>query len=501
MGSWRGKKEVSGAMQGRSFYTESLKIVGLLLALMVGIKLTKGGLMIGVVLAGMMAALSNRRGLALSLYLLLPFFVVINPLIVPPTVSTMLSARIGGVLMILCLVLASSRASGSQTLPLGALFAFFIVAVISSTTGYFPMISYFKIANCVIFLIGLYFGTKNINRSPADLYLLRKMFYAFSVIIIFGSLATLPFPAVAYFTSARQALAGGTVADANELIRSTSGMTLFSGITYHSQFLSPMTSCLIGWLLLDMIIVERRVCKLHIALLAVAPIILFMTRGRVGFVSFMVALFMVFIYCIPRLRIPTKLKSRLHGFLVAGGILLVIGAAVAEVRSHAMTRWLTKTDDVAADNRSFVESFTESRMGKIEIAMAALKKNPLWGMGFQVEEDHPYLYKLGRISLFSAPVEQGVIFTAVLGETGICGMMAFLMFIMIFASTCMRKHYYATLSLFMVYLATNLAEATFFSPGGGGGIMWLVTVAGGFVIDLTARNMERFQARSLSFRL
>ena len=33
-----------------------------------------------------------------------------------------------------------------------------------------------------------------------------------------------------------------------------------------------------------------------------------------------------------------------------------------------------------------------------------------------------------------------------------------------------------------------MAEMTFFSPGGGGGIEWLVTVVGGFVIDLAAKN-------------
>ena len=34
---------------------------------------------------------------------------------------------------------------------------------------------------------------------------------------------------------------------------------------------------------------------------------------------------------------------------------------------------------------------------------------------------------------------------------------------------------------------------TFFSPGGGGGIEWLVTVVGGFVIDLAAKGKVNMQ--------
>jgi hypothetical protein len=47
------------------------------------------------------------------------------------------------------------------------------------------------------------------------------------------------------------------------------------------------------------------------------------------------------------------------------------------------------------------------------------------------------------------------------------------------------------MSLFTVMLACNMAEASFFSPGGAGGILWIVCVAGGFVLDTLVKVRNR----------
>ena len=52
-----------------------------------------------------------------------------------------------------------------------------------------------------------------------------------------------------------------------------------------------------------------------------------------------------------------------------------------------------------------------------------------------------------------------------------------------FYSTCAKRQYYVTITMFSVLLVTNMGEATFFSPGGGGGILWMLCVVGGFTID------------------
>ena len=72
----------------------------------------------------------------------------------------------------------------------------------------------------------------------------------------------------------------------------------------------------------------------------------------------------------------------------------------------------------------------------------------------------------------------------ILGETGIFGAATFLFFLILFYHGASRKGYTASLTLFSLLLGTNMAEATFFSPGGGGGLFWMFTVCGGFLIDM-----------------
>ena len=471
-----------------NFYKQSFRILAILVALILGIRFTAGFLSVVVVLVGIGAALGNRRGLALAIYLLLPFFLTMNPLILPGTAVLGLSARIGGVLMVLSLMLASTRVGGTQTLPLGSIVVVMLCAVASSIMGYFPLISYMKILNCVIFFLGLYYGTKNIHHNPHDVYLLRKVFFSFAIIVVLGSLATLPFPGIAYYTSVGSLARHEGLVVAADYLRSRESFNLFTGVLNHSQFLAPMTSCVVGWVFCDMIVVERRFRWLHALMISVAPVILFMTRSRAGLVSFLAMLVMVFAYCMPRLRLSSPLKGRLRGFLIMGVVLLFFGAGVAEVRNHSISRWLRKTDDVSGDRRSISEAVTASRMGKIEESLHDFKKNPIFGTGFQVIPEHKMWYRMGAISIFAAPLERGFIFSAVLGEMGIVGFGAFLFFLLSFWYGCAKKGYFVTWSLFVVYLSTNLAEMTFFSPGGGGGIMWLVTVIGGFVIDLAAKG-------------
>lgn len=473
---------------GRSFYKQAMKMLVVMVAIILGIRFTMGFLAILVAIAGVFAALANRRGMALSIYLLLPFVVTINPMILPGSAALGLSARLGGVLMVLSMMLASTRIGGTQKLPLGTIALVLICAVFSSVTGYFPTISYLKVLNCIIFFLGIYYGTKNIHHNPTDVYLLRLVFFTFSMIVILGSLATLPFPSVAYYTSAKIIMANYGADAAADYIKTHEGMNLFTGILNHSQFLAPMTGCVVGWLFCDMLVVERRVRWLHAIMIGVAPFFLYMTRSRAGLLALVVVFVMVFFYCMPRLHLSSSLKGRLQGFLIGGIALMLLGAGIAEIRSHSISRWLRKTEDVRGDSRSMTEAVTASRMGKMEESMRDFKKNPIFGTGFQVTESHKMEYKLGQITLLSAPLERGFIFTAILGEMGIVGIIVFLFFLVSFWHGCARKGYFVTWTLFVVYLSTNFAEMTFFSPGGGGGIMWLITVVGGFVIDLAAKG-------------
>ena len=82
----------------------------------------------------------------------------------------------------------------------------------------------------------------------------------------------------------------------------------------------------------------------------------------------------------------------------------------------------------------------------------------------------------------------------ILGETGVVGMVAFVFFLLAFYGGCMQKRLDVTMALFTVMVVCNFGEANFFSPGGPGGMLWVICVGGGFLIDtllLHRRRIER----------
>ena len=200
-------------------------------------------------------------------------------------------------------------------------------------------------------------------------------------------------------------------------------------------------------------------------------------------------------YALRFTTIPIRMKNRVRAissFLVAGA---VIAAAVLETTSGTISKWLRKTDEISMDERGTLDAVMESRMGLVDRNMYDFQLNPVLGKGFQVMMEHRQWYDQGHISLLSAPIEKGVLPTMILGETGIVGSIVFLFFLVCFVFSCSRRHYMGLLSLFAVLLASNMGEASFFSPAGQGGVMWIVVAIGGFCCDVIAINGQYSQQR------
>jgi len=465
----------------------TLKMVGLIVAMVVACRLTQDIAMGVIALIGMFFASMNQRGKALIIYLIFPFLGIFNPLVLPHAGLYSMMARLGTLGMTVALMFAATRSSGRQKIPLGGLYLFMVCALISSAQGWFPMISYLKIINFLVFISGVYIGTRNLHHRPDDILLLRSVFFALSIILVFGSIATLPFPAVAYVTSLGYYIREGGVAYAESMFESNqaANMSLFAGITNHSQFLAPLLVCINGWVLCDMLLIEKKVEKFHLALLALIPFLIYMTRSRVGFIGYFVSVGLAYFYVLPRSAAAGHLRGRLSGAMAVLLLLLIAGAAASEFENQSMSRWLRKTDNLVEDSRSFTEALTNSRQGGLELCLYEFWRSPLLGSGFQVIEAQREMYAKGEITLFSAPIEKGLLPLMVLGETGLLGMAAFGVFLLLFVSGCVKNKYHATLMLFGCLFITNIGEATFFAPSGGGGVLWMVTIVGGFLIDMT----------------
>ena len=323
-------------------------------------------------------------------------------------------------------------------------------------------------------------------------------------IVVFGSVLTIPFPQIAYSTNFTwdavhsQSEAAAVLAE----IEANSGVSLFSGILNHSQALSPVLSCCIALTLADMLFIERRSTGLHISLIGLALVELYLTRSRTGLFSCSIGLFMVLIHAAKKLSMTPQLRMRIKRMTSVGLTLLIFAMIVSEVTNRTFTRWVYKSNYTFAQHDvGFNEALTGSRQMLIEQSLEEFRMNPLFGMGFQVNYATADLYG-GKGFVLSAPVEKGLLPTTVLGESGIVGSIAFIIFLISFYSICARKRLHITIAMFTTFLATNIGESTFFSPGGIGGILWMFSVVGGFALDtmlLREQRLVRWGNADLSY--
>ena len=486
-------------MHEQNIYKQTAKMLVLIVASILLCRFSDGYLTPVFALVGVLCAFLNHLGWALVFFVLIPFFVILNPGVLPKDNFVMsFSLRLGPLLIGLILACIGASREGRHRLPFIGIIPFMLVALVSSVDGWMPYVSYLKWINFVVFLFGIWFGTQNLHHRPQDIFLLRSFFLAMAVAIVFGSILVLPFPSISYGTSLMNALREGGDALAEEVFREMrlDGLkTLFCGITNHSQALGGLLVCLFPWVLCDMLFVERRFCALHVVLIIAMLPLIYMTRSRMALVSFVGALLLVTFYTARHVQMSALLRRKLgHGMLVAMA-LLIVAAIGMQLQSGVMSHWLRKTDSSEVDRRSLGEALTSSRMGLMEYSLWEFRRSPLIGSGFQVAE-----YTKDRIAgnkglVISASIEKGVLPVMVLGETGILGAICFLFFLLSFYYTCSQRRYFVTITMFTVFLVTNMGEATFFSPGGGGGISWMICVVGGFTIDTLLLFRQSIEAQ------
>ncbi len=488
----------AGYFKDTDIYKLTARMV-VLTVMMIGLcRLTHGYIMPVYTLIGALCAFANHLGWALVFFVMMPFFAVMNPALVGNESSAYgMSVRLGPLLIGLILALHGASREGRHRLPFIGIVPFLMVAAISSAGGWAPSVSYLKLVNFIVFLFGIWYGTQNLQQRPKDVLLLRSFFLAIACILVFGSVATIAVPSVGYATGLGYALREGGAALANEVFKqkqADSLATLFCGVTNHSQALSPLLALTVGWVLCDMLLLERRFRWLHVLLIVFALPLAYFTRSRVVLVSLVAAFGVAGFYAAHKVALPPRVKAHLNNGLLVGMGILLLGVLVIQLKGGLMSQWIRKTSDVEGDRRSLGEALTASRFGLMEYSLYEFRRNPLFGSGFQVAEYTRDLVRANKGFMISAPIEKGVVPVMVLGETGIFGEICFLLFLVSFYGTCVRREYTVTIALFTVFLVTNMAEATFFSPGGVGGILWMVGVVGGFTIDtylLYRRQLEQ----------
>ena len=479
-------------MLTNKFHKDVLKAFVVICAILGLCRVTMGGMAVVVAVLGAGFALARKPGYLACCYIMFPFFTIFNRVIVGVSPVFLMTARLGNLFMIAAMVLTGIGFAGRarEKLPIGWLFAYCVVACISSIDGWMPMISYLKIAQFALFLIGLIFVTRLLQQSDEGLYQLRCVFMALAIIFLWGSLVSRFVPSVGYSMQISKAAGWGielTGAD----IAASEGMSLFNGMTHHSQMLAPTIAMLATWVLCDMLFVERRFAMLHVGVMLPAPVLLYLSRSRGGLLDVVAVLGTIFFICMPRARLAHAIKNRLVQMLLVATIFLVGTLVVGQIRNQTLSKWLRKTEDVGGDTRSLTDAFTGSRQALIEYNLSDFKLNPLFGKGFQVIRGMEQAYRAKLITWYSAAVEKGVTPYVILGETGLVGAGVFLIFMIAFYGTCIKRRYLSLMTSFTCVLVANLADSTLFSPGGLGGFLWITSCVGAFSTDLMALRMAR----------
>lgn len=473
-------------MNNLDIYKQTFKMLGFTVLTILLARVTRNYILPLYVAMGLICVLTNKLGWALVYYVLFPFYVIINPAVLPKVGSiTGLSLRFGPLLIGLVLAFTSMSRQGHHRLPFIMMVPFLMAAVISSVAGWAPMVSMLKIVNFAVFLLGIWFGTQNLQNRPKDLFVLRAFFLSLAFFLVIGSLLLWPFPSISFATSLQYALREGGTELAEEVYQymQEEGMrALFCGITNQSQALAPLSACAFAFTACDMLFVERKFRMPHVVLLVLALPVLYMTRSRLALLTLVAAMVIIIFYTARQMQMRADVRARLGQGVFLFLIFAFSLAVISQIRSGAMSEWIRKTSDIRDDKRSWSEALTSSRMGLIGESMEDFRRNPMIGMGFQVAE-YTRNKTHGKTFVISASIEKGVLPVMVLGETGILGTTFFILFLATFYYTCSRRKYYITITLFSVFLVTNMGEATFFSPGGGGGFLWMVCVVGGFALD------------------
>lgn len=238
---------------------------------------------------------------------------------------------------------------------------------------------------------------------------------------------------------------------------------------------------------------KRPLSILHLALIAMAGVMLFASRARTGALASLLAISLATFYVIT-VQVRARLKLNTFRVLALPVLALLVVASLYAYSPTAREKiigYVFKYEN----KTSFDKAFEESRGGLVTHQLENFQKSPLLGNGFGVDPNP--LRKLNKAKMrdtmifgipLSAPVEKGFVFTAVLEEMGIIGFTIFLVALVHLTLRASRTHDIAYLALFLTCICVNFGEAVFFSIGGIGVHFWILLA---FVLGVAGRTPQR----------
>ena len=362
-----------------------------------------------------------------------------------------------------------SRSSRAMT-PFWGILLYGIWECISSLKGYEPIVSYLKLTLFFCIFLAMYGVANEVNASSrVNARILRSAILSIVALMVFGSVALIPFPAIGQMSGeeAVEAMQNGAV-------------SLFRGMCSHSQALGPMMGVLGTFIFADLAFSIKKWDKFYVTMLLSCMVVCVKTSSRTGMGTLIAGLGLVTFLFMQSRGVGARWKNRVVSMM---SLLAILGAvavvALPSIRER-VTQFALKTKaGKGARAEVTVENMFSSRQGKIDEAMEGFRRKPLIGNGFQVAYEMQFEHRSGLMAYLAAPIEKGVWIYAILEEGGIIGFIFFTGWLLILFPTLYRRHAYVMLATFFAFMMANVGEFCIFAMTYVGGFYWTLTFAAG----------------------
>lgn len=393
--------------------------------------------------------------------------IIFNSWIMPkPMVFAVTQRGILATLGYLLLPLAFGSRAVATVGPLRAFLVYILYMAFVSFSGWSPLISGLKEILFVSIFLSCYVATCGVCRVHGGSRQLRSIVLAIICFFVVGSILVLPFPAIGQLSY-------------DELLQSArSEMSLFKGMTVHSQTLGPvMATC--GVLLLgDFVFSIQRADKLYVLLLLAVPFLIVKTSSRTAMGGLLAGAFFV-IWCLMRARnVRRNWKSRILQWAVLSLVAAGVAVACLPFARERVARYVVKYAEKGSRVDLSASNVLASREAKLEDALYYWRKSPVFGNGFQVSEDMRGFEARSLSQIMTAPVEKSTWVYAILEEGGIVGEALFCVIALYIVAALMKAQAYVGASCFFTMLVLNLGEFVMFALSGVGGFIWAMVFVG-----------------------
>lgn len=259
------------------------------------------------------------------------------------------------------------------------------------------------------------------------------------------------------------------------------GTNFFRGVLSHSQALGPTLALLAAWIIC---LYLQRPRWIYLALTSLIIFLIFMSGARTALLAVFLGVAATSIVTpiikrgsfrkhLPGIRSGRFVLAMLFGFIITLIFLEPI---------------MNQLDDFLNKGREFgdvSEAYLDSRGGLIDMMMLNIRASPFTGIGFGIASD-PEIMDIEYVAGIpvSAVVEKGVLPVAVLEELGIFGALLVATWLWSLIARSARSGV-VRLGVLWTILASNMGEATLFSPGGMG---MLSIVLLGWVVSANQRG-------------